>query len=120
MNVAVANFYQLYKIFNDYVDEDISKKTLINEMIKVMKLLIPFTPHLAHECLELLKCKDTNKWPEVDQKDIIEEIKIAIQVNGKTRDIITVKKDLDENDLDKLVKKNQRLTNTFLTKELEK
>ena len=26
-------------------------------IIKIMKLMIPFTPHLAHECLEILKCK---------------------------------------------------------------
>ena len=33
-----------------------------------MKLMIPFTPHLAHECLELHKCKTFDKWPEIDKK----------------------------------------------------
>ena len=33
----------------------------------------------------------------------MEEIKIAIQVNGKTRDIITIKKDLVEKDVNKII-----------------
>ena len=33
-----------------------------------MKLMIPFTPHLAHECLSNLNCKETNKWPKINEK----------------------------------------------------
>ena len=29
-----------------------------------MKLMIPFVPHLAHECLADLRCEDTNTWPK--------------------------------------------------------
>ena len=32
-----------------------------------MKLMIPFTPHLAYECLELLDIKSTNKWPKINK-----------------------------------------------------
>ena len=45
--------------------------------------MIPFTPHLAYECLELLKCDTFNKWPDVN-KNLQLEIKFAIQINGKT------------------------------------
>ena len=61
-----------------------------------MKLMIPFTPHLAYECLELLKCDTFNKWPDVN-KNLQLEIKFAIQINGKTRDIITKIKKYFEN-----------------------
>ena len=30
-----------------------------------MKLMIPFTPHLAHECLEFLNCDSPDKWPNI-------------------------------------------------------
>ena len=33
-----------------------------------------------------------DKWPEIDKKNTKEDIKIAIQVNGKTRDIMTFRK----------------------------
>ena len=32
-----------------------------------MKLMIPFTPHLAYESLELLGCSTVNNWPKVDK-----------------------------------------------------
>ena len=54
-----------------------------------MKLIIPFIPHLANECLAKFKCKNLNQWPKIDKKLIVNlKIKLAIQINGKTRDII--------------------------------
>ena len=64
-----------------------------------MKLMMPFTPHLSNECLELFNCKTIDKWPKIDKKNILNETKIAVQINGKTRDIITVKKDFEEKEL---------------------
>ena len=59
--------------------------------------MIPFVPHLANECLEFLKCsKNNNTWPDIDGENELEEIKIAVQINGKTRDVINIKKDLME------------------------
>ena len=70
----------------------------------MMKMMIPFTPHLAHECLELLNCKTISEWPKIDSKDnVLEKIKIAVQINGKTRDILTVQKDLVESEINKII-----------------
>ena len=65
--------------------------------------MIPFTPHLAYECLEMLKCTSIEQWPKIDKKNISEITKLAIQVNGKTRDILEVKKDLSEDQIKKEV-----------------
>ena len=48
-----------------------------------MKLMIPFIPHLANECLELLKSDNVNKWPKIEVGALL-DVKIAVQVNGKT------------------------------------
>ena len=69
--------------------------------------MIPLVPHLAHECLELLSCKTVDNWPGIE-KNIIEEIKLAIQINGKTRDVVTVKKDLSEKDIDQMIKNESK------------
>ena len=53
------------------------------------------------------KCKTSNKWPEI-KDNIIEEIKFAVQVNGKTRDIITVKKNTDQKQINEIVTKIQK------------
>ena len=65
-----------------------------------MKILIPFTPHLASECLQKIGERKIDEWPVVDKKSIQEvKIKVAIQINGKTKGVIEVKKDLPEKDL---------------------
>ena len=85
-----------------------------------MKLMMPFIPHLANECLELLKCKDVNKWPKVNIEGILEEIKIAIQINGKTRDVLSLEKDLDIKKINKLVIENSKAAKYLKDKKVTK
>tara|TARA_B100001057_G_scaffold403740_1_gene416124 strand:+ start:64 stop:360 length:297 start_codon:yes stop_codon:yes gene_type:complete len=77
-----------------------------------MKLLLPFTPHIANEILDLLKCKSKNIWPSI-KKNLLEEVKFAIQINGKTRDIINVKKDSSEAQITKIIKSKSK-ANKFI------
>ena len=94
---------------NESIKTEIRNKVLIECLIKILKLMVPFTPHLAHECLSNLSCKDINKWPKIDDK-ILNNIKIniAVQVNGKTRDILSIDKNLAENDVDKIIRKSSK------------
>ena len=50
--------------------------------MKIMKLMT-FVPHLAHECLEFLGLNLLINGQIL--KNIQEEIKLAVQINGKTR-----------------------------------
>ena len=84
-----------------------------------MQLMIPFVLHLAHECLELFNCKNYDKWPSIE-KNIQNEIKFAIQINGKTRDIIKIKKDSKEKEVDKIVKNNVKLNKYFINHTITK
>ena len=102
-NVSIAHFYEMYSFFKDNLNTEISNKTLKNNMIKMMKLMIPFTPHLAHECLEFTNCSDVSNWPKIDKKNILDEISLAVQINGKTRDVINIKKDMDEKSITKII-----------------
>ena len=94
-NVSIALFYETYRTFNNYLNEEIDNKSLKKNLIIIMKLMIPFIPHLSNECLELLGCINKSEWPEIN-KDLQDEIKFAIQINGKTKDVISIKKNLDQ------------------------
>ena len=107
-NVSIAHIYEIYKFLKENLDSSIGNKVFKENLTKIMKLMIPFVPHLAYECLELLKCKTIDKWPKIESKSHLDEIKIAIQVNGRTRDILTVKKDLQENKINEVVLKNSK------------
>ena len=101
-NVSIAHFYEVYNLFNKFINDDISNKCLKDNLIKVMKLMIPFTPHIAYECLELLKCKDIYSWPDIET-NLVEEIKFAIQINGKTRDVINIRKNAEKEQINQLI-----------------
>ena len=86
-----------------------------DSLTKIIKLLLPFTPHLANEILDLLKCSTKNEWPKI-QKNLLSDIKFAIQINGKTRDIFTVGKDLNQHDIENIVKNKTNLKKYFVEK----
>ena len=94
-NVSIASFYEIYNHLNTYIKKDLSNNILKEYIIKINKLIMPFIPHLASECLELYNCKDKDVWPKLE-RNITQEINLAIQINGKTKDVIQVKKDSTE------------------------
>ena len=90
-----------------------------NNLIKIMKLMIPFAPHLAHECLEMLKCNSFNKWPSIDSK-IKQRIAFAVQINGKTRDILELENDLNERQISEYVLNSSKLQRILKNKSVLK
>ena len=121
LNVAIAQFYEVYKYFNDALNCEISNEVLSKSLTIIMKLLVPFTPHLAYECLSNLGCKTPDNWPEINKK-YLENIKInmVIQVNGKTRDVLNIKKDLTEIEITKLIKVSSKANKYIIDKQIKK
>ena len=107
-NVVIANLHEIYNIFYEHVNNDKSSKdTLRNEWEKIIMLLLPLTPHLAHECCEKLSKKFY--WPKYDLKLLEEKnSKIVIQVNGKKRGIIEMPTDSKEQIV---IKKSKEIDN---------
>jgi len=120
-NVVIANFYEIYRIFNFYIEKDIKKEILLENLKKIMLMLVPFVPHLANECLQNLNAKSSHKWPEILQKEITNlKIKLVIQVNGKTRDVIDIDRDVDEKKVINLISKKDKIKNFLKGKEIVK
>ncbi|MBT3323375.1 MAG: leucine--tRNA ligase [Anaerolineae bacterium] len=72
-----------------------------NEASKIYLLMLaPVAPHFAEELWERMGGEysiHTQSWPEVDERAIVvDEVEIAVQVNGKVRDKITVAVDIDD------------------------
>tara|TARA_Y100000590_G_scaffold469669_1_gene659009 strand:- start:2188 stop:4728 length:2541 start_codon:yes stop_codon:yes gene_type:complete len=87
-NVVIANMHEIYNLLYEHVINDkTSKETLKSEWEKIIMLLIPLVPHLAHEC-----CEQMNKkfyWPKFDPKLLKEDnCQIVIQVDGRKRGIL--------------------------------
>jgi len=77
----------------------VSKK-LVEELVIILS---PFVPHLSEEFWSLLGHSETityQPWPQFDEDLIqLDEVNIAVQVNGKLRANINIAKDSDEKDV---------------------
>ena len=119
-NVSIAYFYETYNLMKNYLNKELGKEIFVKNLTKIMKLMLPFTPHLAHECLALLNCTSVKEWPEIDKKNILNEIKIAVQINGKTRDILSVNKDLIESQINEIILQSSKAKKYIENKKIAK
>jgi len=91
---------------------------------KFLILLAPFAPHLAEELWSGLGNKVSifrQKWPKYDQKLIQKETWLMIiQVNGKFRNKIEVKKGLTEKEVKELALASEKIRKWLNGKEPKK
>ena len=121
LNVVVANVYEIYNLFQSHLSKEVSDKCIKTNLIKLMKILVPFTPHIAYECLEMLGAKEIKTWPKVDTKLIKKEkIKMAIQINGKTRDVVEIDKGINQISVEKICKNNAKIKSKILNQTVNK
>ena len=73
------------------------------------------------ECLETLELDVFQNWPEIDKKMLENKtIDFVIQINGKKKEIIKIKKDIDEKTVMELIKKDDKIIKIFKNKEINK
>ncbi|MDB3903786.1 class I tRNA ligase family protein, partial [Candidatus Pelagibacter sp.] len=115
-NVIVANLYEMYNFLIKEIDKPIKKEVLIENYRKILILMNPFIPHFTNECLSSIE-QDKRTWPIVAQKDLIEnEINLVVQIDGKKRAILKVKRDMSEKEILKAIEISKDIEK-FLTKQ---
>jgi leucyl-tRNA synthetase len=109
-NVVIANIHEIYNLLNDHViNNKTSNKTLKNEWEKIIMLLIPLVPHLAHECSEKINKK--LYWPEYDSRLLEEKnCTIVIQVDGRKRGTLQMPINSKE---ETIIKKSKEIDNVL-------
>jgi len=92
-NVVIANIHEAYNLFQDYVSKNKTSNTILKkEWEKIIMLLIPIIPHLAHECCE--KIGKSFYWPTYNPKLLEDKnCKIVIQIDGRKRGILEMPMD---------------------------
>jgi len=107
-NVVVANMHEIYNlIYLHVINNKTSIKTLKNEWEKILMLLLPLTPHLAHECYEKLNKKFY--WPKYETQLLKEQnCIIVIQVDGRKRGVLEMSVNTKE---EEVIKKSKNLEN---------
>ena len=101
LNTVVSGFMEFNNKFIELAKKEggIDKETIQT----FVTLLAPFAPHIGEELWERLgntgSVFENNKWPEADEelmKD--DEIQVPVQINGKTKVVISVPADISKED----------------------
>ena len=80
----------------------------------------PFIPHFTSECLKSINQNEIN-WPTISKEDLIEEeINFVVQINGKKRAILKVKRDITEKEILKIIEPNQEIEKFFKGQKFKK
>ena len=118
LNTVISGFMEYNNKLIDIAKKEggIDKETLSTFAV----LLAPFAPHMAEELWQQLGHEGTvfnAGWPTYDEdamKD--DEIEVAVQINGKTRAVVTVPADVSKEDAIKAGKEAvaDKLTGTIV------
>ena len=120
-NKSVAKIYEYVNILNEALSvKKISKKDFEVSLKKLSLILQPFVPHISEEIWSALNNNTlciNERWPmeEVRKKN---SFKIAIQINGKMKEVIEINETLSEDQVLDLVKKNNKIKKILLGKKI--
>jgi len=111
-NKSVAKIYEYVNIVNNSVSKNrLSKKDFMWSLNRLSIILQPFIPHISEELWSSLGnrglCIHENWIDEnVSKKN---KVRIAIQINGKTKEIIEIDDKLDKEKILNLVRHNEKI-----------
>ncbi len=102
-NTAIARCNELLKMLRSAKSKPLP--AVLREVLEtIVRLLSPIVPHFAEELWQALghnKSIFAAGWPEADEEIAKEEeLKLAVQVNGKVRGHVTLPADVDRNTIE--------------------
>ncbi len=108
LNTAISELMKLSNALNLCLKEGDISTTLISESTSVLiRLLAPFSPHLAEEfwmMFDGIESVHLQSWPVVDESALtVDSIELVIQIKGKVRGSIIIPKDTDNSSIEAMV-----------------
>ena len=121
-NKSVANIYEYLNNLSSLVLLNNVKKTDLVGLLKDLTLIIqPFIPHISEEIWGHIDQESlciNAKWPKIKVLQGDQNIKIPIQVNGITRSMLVVDKDIDKDAIIKKATKDEKIQKRISEKKI--
>jgi leucyl-tRNA synthetase len=106
INKAIARIHELSNALNNKIEGGGAVEAIKEALEILIRVINPMMPHIAEEMWEKLGHKTIlaqTLWPIADPNLLEDDtITIPVQVNGKLRDKLIVKKDTNKENLEKL------------------
>ena len=123
-NKSIANLHELTNVIQNLITKkSVSKDCLLNSFKKLTLLLQPFVPHLSEEMWKELKGSGlaiNHKWPESKGLPTKTFCNIAIQVNGKTKEVIQFDIGSKKEHVQKIALEQSRVKKIIINKKIDK
>lgn len=123
-NTAIARIMEITNEMYRIVNKGGTSKKLKEEFKKLIIILAPFAPHLSEELWHKIGEEGSvhkQEYPKEDnEKIILDNVTIAIQINGKLRETIEIKKDEKKEKVLEEVKKLEKIIPYIEEKEIVK
>ncbi len=123
-NKAIANIHEFINNAQKFIiKKTISKKEAINSFKKLALIIQPFIPHLSEEIWQKFGGKELaieQDWPIVDKSMLVKNFNIAIQIDGKTKDVLSSTKELDKDRVVNILKENNKISRLLKDKRVIK
>ena len=98
----------------------LSKNNFEWSLKKLSLILQPFVPHISEEIWYNIEGNSlciNEVWPiENVKKDL--NLKIAVQINGKTREIVEIDKNTEKHEVIQIVKDNEKIKKSIMGKKI--
>ena len=122
-NKSVAKIYEFVNILNDgLLKKKLSKSDFSWSLKKLSIILQPFVPHISEEIWSSLGSETLcicENWSAEDVRKKI-KLKLAIQINGKTREIIEVEENASKDKVLEIVMNNSKIKKNLLDKKVKR
>ena len=122
-NVIVANFYEIYNFLSKEINKPLNISSLKKNYIDILKIMMPFIPHYASECLNELSIDTIKKitWPKIDKTLLKSKtVNIVVQINGKKKEVLELQNDVLESEVMNMILENEKLNNLLDGKKILK
>ena len=106
LNTAISELMKLTNAINAADLGNLRAPLQVEALSTLLRLLAPFSPHLAEELWHRLGGTDSvhrQNWPVLDPEALVQDtVDVVIQVKGKVRGTIKVPSDADKSTLEQL------------------
>jgi len=124
-NTSIARMMEFLNAIGKYQSlPDASAALIVDAYETILLLFAPFAPHFCEEQWEILGNGYSifqQKWPDFDpQHLILDTVEIAVQVNGQVKFRIEIKSDLTQEEVDEMVRSDERLVEALAGRSIVK
>ena len=109
-------------LYGSLINKKLSQKDLEWSLKKLSIILQPFVPHISEEIWSQLGNNNlciNEAWRKESVKKKV-NIKIAVQINGKTKEIVEIEENISKENILKLVKENEKIKKNISGKNIKR